>query len=147
MALWIKRHSNKGGLLPPQKPGDVGWDLVVSKNIVVPPNQTYPIDIPCDVSVKLPHDTWGFIIHRSGAARKTGLIMLPGVIDEGYTGQLYACCLNRMNKPIEVKEGDRLAQMILIRSERVSYVFTDELPKTDRGSMGFGSTDKRKGGE
>lgn len=124
----------------PKKNGDVGYDLATLHDIVIPPNTQLPIDVSTGVKVKVPEGSWGMIINRSSTPRKKGLMVMPGVIDTGYTGELFACVWNMTGEPVEVKSGERLAQLILIPSMVRPLEPVAELPSTERGDTGFGST-------
>lgn len=138
--LLIKKHKvDHDGILPPQKEGDVGHDLVVNQDALVLAAAS-PVDIPCGLSMKVPDGYFALIINRSSTARKLGLAVVPGVIDSGYTGQLYACVYNLTDKKVKVEKGMRLAQVILLPRIVFPMKFVDELPETERGQTGFGSS-------
>lgn len=125
----------------PKKAGDVGFDLYTLEDTLIPSNVELPIDVPTGVKVKLPKNTWALIINRSSTPRKKGIEVVPGIIDTGYTGELYACCFNRTGEDILVKAGTRLAQFLILPSVVPQIKEVDKLPKTERGETGFGSTD------
>jgi deoxyuridine 5'-triphosphate nucleotidohydrolase len=108
-------------------------------------------EIPSGFCVKIPDDAWGMVTNRSSTSWKHHLIVIPGTIDPGYTGQLATLVYNPTPNLIRVYEydpdtgkGDRLAQMILIpRYDLKRIVLTDTLPHTPRGKTGFGSTTVR----
>jgi dUTP pyrophosphatase len=77
---------------------------------------------------------------RSGLALKSGIFVNAGVIDWDYRGEIGVVLYNSSDVEFEVKPGDRVAQMILEKINRVSVVLTEELDSTDRGAGGFGST-------
>lgn len=126
----------------PVKQGDVGYDLYCSEEVVIPAKNMMPIDIPTGIRIKLPEGVWALIINRSSTPRKMGIEVVPGVIDNGYTGELFACCFNRTDEDIKVERGDRLAQFILMPAIVLPMEEVDELPATARGDTGFGSTGK-----
>ncbi len=65
----------------------------------------------------------------------------PGLIDSNYRGELKAIAINLDPKaPIEIRKGDRIAQLIIIKAEEVDFTEVDELSETERGSGGFGSS-------
>jgi dUTP pyrophosphatase len=118
---------------------DAGYDLYTCGNYVIGPNEF--VDVSCGVSVDLPDGTWGLITGRSSTLRKRGLLVAQGVIDEEYTGELYAGCKNLTDQPVEVKEGERVAQLILHYAPGQEYTPTWGTPRTKtRGANGFGST-------
>ncbi len=124
----------------PAKPGDCGFDLYVLEDTLVPAGSSIPTDVPTGVKVKLPKGCWALVINRSSTPRKLGIEVVPGVIDNGYTGELFACCYNRSNSDKVVEAGTRLAQFIIINSNMPTVKEVDALPETERGETGFGSS-------
>lgn len=139
--LLIKREDSakEFPLSSPKKPGDVGYDLYCVEDVVLPARSQTPINVPSGVAVKLPRGHWGDIRSRSSTGRR-GIEVVACVIDEGYTGPLYACCYNRTDVDITVKRGERLAQFVVHKSAVPSVLEVDVLPETERGVTGFGST-------
>lgn len=120
--------------------GDAGWDLYVSRDCVIPSGDT--MDIHTDVKMDMPPYLYARIVGRSSTLRKHGLLVNEGIIDNGYTGELFVGVHNLTNKPFEVKKGMRLAQVIFHPIEDVRWVRVDEVKPTPgrRGNNGFGST-------
>jgi dUTP pyrophosphatase len=79
---------------------------------------------------------------RSGLAAKHGITVLnsPGTIDADYRGEIGVILVNLSNTDFEIKNGDRIAQMVIAKHERVHFTEVDELTETTRGAGGFGST-------
>jgi dUTP pyrophosphatase len=100
------------------------------------------VDIPLGVAIKVPEGTWGLLTARSSTLRKHGLMVAQGVIDCGYTGPLFAGVWNMTDKPVKVEPGMRLVQYILIHNASLDVQAQEvaELPKTNRGAAGFGSS-------
>ena len=138
----LKKFAAAGGILAPRKYGDCGYDLVVAEDIDIPPHQSVPVLVAAECAVKIPEGYWGLIINRSGAMLKSGLLILSSVVDEGYTGPLYAPVLNLQYCRVAIHAGDRLAQLILIPRFTPRVEVVEELPSTERAATGFGSTDK-----
>lgn len=125
--------------LPSQaKPGDIGCDLVVSRGIVIQPRQWSPV--PSDVSILAPLGFWYLIMGRSSSLVKRNLFVMPSVIDGGFTGRLYAMALNLTDEPTTIARGERIAQILPLPLTRVYFEEVPQLPSTDRGHTGFGST-------
>lgn len=98
---------------------------------------------PTGVAVALPHGYAGFIHPRSGLAARHGVTVVnaPGTIDAGYRGEIKVCLLNTdREKSIRLGRGDRIAQLVIQRVETAVFEVVDELPASDRGTGGFGST-------
>lgn len=123
---------------------DAGFDLYVSKDTVIPPHAF--ADVPTNTRVALPVGTWGYLTGRSSTMRNRGLLVNPGVIDRGYTGELYSGVWNLTNESVELKEGDRVAQLIVINNptEGTIVIPVDKEKfdsyDTSRGTDGFGSS-------
>lgn len=79
---------------------------------------------------------------RSGLAAKFGITLLntPGTIDADYRGEIKVILFNLSNEDFTVRNGDRIAQMIIAKYEKVEWLITDSLNETDRKGGGFGST-------
>lgn len=144
--LLLKKLVDCEGLRAPALNGDCGYDIVVAEDIIIPSRETtqLPIDVPSKCCVKIPSGYWGMIINRSSAARKYGVAVVHGVIDEGYVGELFSCVYNLDNKERELKAGDRIAQLILLPKFTPPVHEVTELPITERGQRGFGSTSNQK---
>ena len=125
--------------LPEQvKRGDIGLDLYVSDQVVVPPFEWR--GIPSRVRVAAPAGIWFMIIGRSSALHRRGLMVIPSVIDSGFRGQLFAMSFNITDNPVCVEPGERLAQLIPMYHIPFRFEETDVLPGSERGESGFGST-------
>jgi dUTP pyrophosphatase len=100
------------------------------------------VDVPLGVAIKVPEGTWGLLTARSSTLRKHGLMVAQGVIDCGYTGPLFAGVWNMTDKPVKIEPGMRLVQYILMTNASLDVQAQEvaELPKTDRGASGFGSS-------
>ena len=100
--------------------------------------------IPTGLSVAIPVDYEIQIRPRSGLAAKSNISVLntPGTIDSDYRGELKIILFNHGNKEFIIKNNDRVAQIILMPVLKIDFEEVDELPKTIRGSGGFGSTGK-----
>lgn len=98
--------------------------------------------VPTGIAVALPALHYGRIAPRSGLAFKQGIDVLAGVIDSDYRGEIKAILINLGDEPVVIKHGDRVAQMIITPYYTLLPEPVDELPDTERGSGGFGSTGK-----
>ncbi len=98
--------------------------------------------IPTGLYLALPTGTEMQVRPRSGLALKHGITVLnsPGTIDADYRGELRVLLVNLSNEPFTIHDGDRIAQLVLARYERLQWRETDQLPETDRSTGGFGST-------
>lgn len=101
--------------------------------------------IPTGLFAAFPPGTEAQIRPRSGLAYKYGLTVLnsPGTIDADYRGELKVLLVNLSTEPFTIEDGERIAQLVLARYERVEWEETNELADTTRGAGGFGSTGKK----
>ncbi len=98
--------------------------------------------IPTGLSLELPIGHEAQIRPRSGLALKHGVTVLntPGTIDADYRGEVKVLLVNLSDQDFEVKDGERIAQMVIARHEHVEWYVVSELEHSHRGSGGFGST-------
>ena len=121
--------------------GDAGLDLLSAVDITIEPLSRALI--PTGLAVAIPSGYAGFIQPRSGLAIKQGLSMVntPGLIDSNYRGELKVAAINLdPEKPVAIKRGDRIAQLVVQEVPIVELCEVVELDSTVRGSAGFGSS-------
>ncbi|MBU39351.1 MAG: dUTP diphosphatase [Acidimicrobiales bacterium] len=124
------------------KPGDAGADLVASESVVLDPGGGRAL-ISTGVAIAIPEGFAGFVQPRSGLALKHGITCLntPGLIDSGYRGELKVLLINTdPSEAFEVNKGERIAQLVIQRVEECSFQEVEELPDSERGETGFGSS-------
>jgi len=122
-------------------PGDAGADLVTRIDVVIPPQGR--VTVPTGVAIALPDGYAAFVHPRSGLAMRHGLTIVnaPGTVDAGYRGEIAVTLLNTdVEHALELHRGDRIAQLVIQRVERVRFVAVDHLPGSHRGGGGFGSS-------
>jgi dUTP pyrophosphatase len=122
-------------------PGDAGADLVAAVDVVLAPGERAVV--PTGVAIALPPGCAAFVHPRSGLAARAGLglVNAPGTIDEGYRGEIKVIVVNLdPREPIKLRRGDRIAQLVVQRVERVTFTEVGELPESARAEGGFGST-------
>jgi dUTP pyrophosphatase len=128
--------------LSPQigKPGDAGFDLFYTdaQPVTIEPGEF--VNVRSKIAVEMPHGTWGMIVGRSSAFKRR-LFVAPSVIDNGYRGELFACCWNIGVEPQTIEVGDRIAQLVPfpLTAESMHWA-KGRLSDSDRGTSGFGST-------
>lgn len=121
--------------------GDAGLDLRSAEDVSLKPFERRLIST--GLAIAIPEGYAGFVQPRSGLALKQGLSMAntPGLIDAHYRGELKICAINLdPTHTIEVKRGDRIAQLVIQKVPVVKLVDVAELDETDRGAGGFGSS-------
>lgn len=101
--------------------------------------------IPTGLKIQLEAGYEAQVRPRSGLAYKQGITVLnaPGTIDADYRGDVGVILINLSNEEVEIKPGDRIAQMVIAKYEQIEWELTDTLDTTDRGEGGFGSTGKK----
>jgi dUTP pyrophosphatase len=122
-------------------PGDAGADLCTREDVSLAPGER--VLVPTGIALALPDGYVGLVHPRSGLAHRVGLSIVnaPGTIDAGYRGEVQVCLVNLdPATPIELKRGDRIAQLVVQRVETADFVEVDELPGSARGTGGHGST-------
>lgn len=124
---------------------DAGWDLFSIVDTEIPRGK--PVDIRTGIAVALPEGYYGRIVHRSSTPRKRGLMVLEGIIDAGFRGELFACAYAWPDPfslvgdlPITVRRGESIAQLIVQKVEPIRFEPVSELPPSERGEQGFGSS-------
>lgn len=123
------------------KPGDAGADLVTTTDAVIAPGER--VVVGTGVAIALPVGYAAFVHPRSGLAARSGLSIVnaPGTIDAGYRGEIQVCLINHdPRESIKILRGDRIAQLIVQRVAQAEFVEVDELPESERGAGGYGST-------
>tara|TARA_A100001201_G_scaffold128629_1_gene113723 strand:+ start:1740 stop:2123 length:384 start_codon:yes stop_codon:yes gene_type:complete len=117
---------------------DAGFDLFANENAWVFSKQRNTIKT--GISFDMPDNMAGLIWPRSGLSVKKGIDVLAGVVDSGYRGEIMVCLYNTSDEDVEIKCGDRIAQIIFQEVPAISLLLREELETSQRGSSGFGST-------
>jgi dUTP pyrophosphatase len=121
--------------------GDAGADLTAAEDVELAPFQRALVGT--GVAVAIPEGYAGFVHPRSGLAHRLGLSMVnaPGTIDAGYRGEIKVNLINLdPTTPIALRRGDRIAQLVVQPVVRARFVPVEELPGSERGAGGHGST-------
>ena len=122
-------------------PGDAGADLCVAEDVELAPHQRALVGT--GVAVAIPEGFAGFVHPRSGLAHRLGLSLVnaPGTNDAGYRGEIKVNLVNLdPDTTIRLRRGDRVAQLVVQPVVRARFVPVGELPGSERGSGGHGST-------
>lgn len=118
---------------------DAGADICSIENLVIQPLERKAV--PTGIILEIPEGYYGRIAPRSGLAYKNGIDVLAGVVDSSYRGEIKVILFNTDNKnSFEIKEGDRIAQLIIETHFNFEFEIAQDISYTDRGSGGFGST-------
>ena len=119
-------------------------DLAANAELTVEPGGRAMI--ATGLAVAIPPGHAGLVLPRSGLASKRGLTLAnaPGLIDAGYRGEVTVAVVNLdRERPVEIKRGDRIAQLLIVPFAEVEPVEVKELPPSERGTGGFGSSGVR----
>ncbi|KAM3512372.1 hypothetical protein MY11210_004011 [Beauveria gryllotalpidicola] len=137
-SLQVKKLSPAGRLPTRGSAFAAGYDLYAAKDTTVPARGKALVDT--DISIAVPAGTYGRIAPRSGLASKHFIDTGAGVIDADYRGQVKVLLFNHAEADYTIKEGDRIAQLVLERIVTPEVVEVEELQESVRGAGGFGST-------
>jgi len=157
----VKKISKNITIPKPSKSGDAGADARIEgfKKIVVEGNKKGLLDVKSDsftleplervgcslgFATAIPEGYYFKVVPRSGLALWEGLSIVnsPGTIDSGYRNEWMAIVINLSNTEVTLKKGDRVCQIILTKMIDYEFEEVKELPESDRGQGGFGSTGK-----
>lgn len=121
-------------------PNDAGHDLFVWETMSIEPGITYDVD--CGIAVAFPEGWYGRIIGRSSTLRKRGLLVVEGIIDEGYRGPLFVCARNVSTMGVQLLSGERIGQLLLHQTPPEVHWTRKPVLDTQggRGEAGFGSS-------
>jgi dUTP pyrophosphatase len=122
------------------RPDDAGLDLCAAEAVTLAPGARALV--PTGIALAIPPGFAGFVLPRSGLALRHGVTLLntPGLIDAGYRGEVKILLVNHGDVAVTLARGDRIAQLVVQRVERVALAPVPELPDSARGPGGFGST-------
>jgi dUTP diphosphatase len=122
-------------------PGDAGADLVTAVDVTLQPGERALV--PTGIAMAVPEGYVALVHPRSGLAARHGLSIVntPGTVDAGYRGEVKVLLVNLdPSEPIELRRGDRVAQLVLQRVEQAAFTEVEVLPDSVRGGGGYGST-------
>ena len=120
---------------------DAGLDLATCERVELPPGERAVV--PTGLAVAIPEGYAGFVQPRSGLAARHGITVVnsPGLVDSGYRGELQVVLLNTDRERTWVAEpGERIAQLVVLPVPELELAVVDELPESERGARGFGSS-------
>ncbi len=121
--------------------GDAGADLATAESVVIEPGER--VLVRTGVALALPSGWVGLVHPRSGLAASHGVTIVnaPGTIDAGYRGEIRVCLLNTDRRhSVSLQRGDLIAQLVVQRVAHAVFVEVDQLPSSERGVGGHGST-------
>jgi dUTP diphosphatase len=121
--------------------GDAGFDLAACEHVTLAPGERALVGT--GLAVAIPEGYAGFVQPRSGLAARHGISVVnsPGLVDSGYRGELCVALLNTdTRESFTVEPGMRIAQLVVLPVPAVALLEVDELPESERGVRGFGSS-------
>lgn len=117
---------------------DAGYDLFTCSVVEIPPGEWR--DVPVGLNLQPPPGYWLRLVGRSSTFRKRGLLVIEGIVDGGYRGDIYFGVWNSTRHTVRIERGERIAQAIFGPILHFPWVEVDELDESDRQGAGFGST-------
>jgi dUTP pyrophosphatase len=137
MRILFKKLHPKAQKPYKKHPEDAGYDLHACEKVTIPAKGIAFVET--GIAICPPKDFYAEI-HSRSSLRKKGIIPPTGIIDTNYRGGLGVILYNFSSKTYNICEGDRIAQLIFKRNNFAEFTEVDNLPKSNRGSMGFGSS-------
>ena len=141
MIVQIQRLDKDLPLPEYARPGDAGMDVYSTIDCSLAPGARAVI--PTGIAIALPEGYVCLVHPRSGLAAKNGISIVntPGTIDSGYRGEIKVILINTdQSETFEIKRGDRIAQLVFQKFESARFYEVENLPESQRGAGGFGST-------
>lgn len=128
---WIPSYAHEG---------DAGFDLRTMEQVTLTPGEKRMVR--SGLRMEVPSGCVGFMFPRSGLSTMKGVILSnsTGIIDSGYRGEVGIPLWNTSHSTVRIKEGERVAQMVIVPYIQVQFEPVDSLEDTERGADGFGST-------
>lgn len=139
--LKFKKLNNLATQPSRERDSDAGIDLYSAVRIKIPSGGREAI--PTGYAVTIPEGYYGQIEERSGYSLRNTLKLKAGVIDSEYRGEIKIVFQNAGAYPVEIEPGEKIAQLIIHKQPKITFEFVKELDNTDRGTKGFGSSDKK----
>ncbi|MHB8060454.1 MAG: dUTP diphosphatase [Gaiellaceae bacterium] len=141
MELKIRRLRPEAVIPERAYSGDAGLDLAACERVELTPGERATVGT--GLAVAIPEGFAGFVQPRSGLAARHGIALVnsPGLIDSGYRGELRVVVLNTdRESSFTIEPGMRIAQLVIMQLPEVDLIEVEELPESDRGVRGFGSS-------
>lgn len=141
MKVLVKKLDRELALPAYARTGDAGLDLLAAEDVKLEAGQRAAI--PTGIAIAIPEGYAAFVQPRSGRALGEGLGVAnsPGLIDSGYRGEIKVIAVNlNLDGLIDIRRGEKIAQLVFQKVEHADLELVDELPDSERGEAGFGST-------
>lgn len=148
MKIRLKKYDDAKPMFVPEytTDGSAGLDLCSAETLAVTVNPSESVLIGTNIVIELPYGYEGQVRPRSGIALKHGVTVLnsPGTVDSDYRGEVKVLLINHGKLPFTVNCGDRIAQLIVTKHERIDFEVGSDISETVRGEGGYGSTGIKK---
>jgi len=138
VSLKVKRLYDDSLIPRYAHPGDAGLDVFSHETAQLGPGERRVIGL--GFSAEFPEGYVALVWDRGSTAIKSGIRSLAGVIDSGYRGEWRIVILNVGNSPVQIQQGDKIAQVLIQPVERVDVTVSDDLAASERGEQWCGST-------
>lgn len=123
---------------------EAGFDVYADEDLTIPPLVENPDEaralVSTGIAIATPTGYYARVAPRSGLAVKQGIDVLAGVVDASYRGEVKIALVNLSGEPVDIKRGDRIAQLVVTAYYAGPAIVVDELSDTARGEKGFGSS-------
>ena len=138
--MLIKFQKNLDDAIIPHyaHPGDAGMDIFSAEETIIKAGEIK--SVRTGVKIELPEGFVALVWDKSGLALKNGIKTMAGVIDSGYRGEIGIVLANLSDQDYKIEKGQKIAQMLIQKVERMEIKEVKELSETKRGADGFGST-------
>jgi len=120
------------------RPGDAGMDLYSAEEIVLNPGERHLFKL--GFAMEIPEGTVALVWDRGGMATNHGIHSIAGVIDSNFRGEVCCVLYNTSAEPYAIQKGDKIAQLLIQKVEKVQWVKVDELSESARGDKGWFSS-------
>ncbi len=142
MRIEVKRLRDDAVLPRQMTEGAAGMDLAACLDAPLEVAAGQRVLVPTGLALAIPRGYEGQVRPRSGWAVKTGITVLnaPGTIDSDYRGEVKVALVNLGQEPVEIRGGDRIAQLCIAKVHEVDFLEVEVLPLSARGEGGFGSS-------
>ncbi len=138
MKIFVKKLHHDAKLPTYAHSFDAGMDLYSVEDFSVKSGEI--IAVPTGIAMEIPKGYVGLIWDKSGLALKSGVKTMGGVVDSGYRGEIKVILTNLSSDALEIKKGQKIAQMLIQKVEQCEVHEVEKLSETDRAEKGFGST-------
>lgn len=136
--LKVKRLRDNINLPSRLRLGDAAWDLYSPEGFVLGPGSRYQLKL--GLALELNQDECALVVERSGMALNNGIQSIGPLIDASYRGEISAILYNSSSVQLAVTPGSRVAQLLILQIPSHELVEVKEVSKTDRGTVGYGSS-------